>query len=188
MDWKALGSKVADFAPLLGGALGGPGGAAVGAIVSSVFGSKNDPAEIERAISADPEAALKLLEIEKQHAEALAKLTIENETTRLVETQVTMRAEIKSEDPFVRRARPFLIWIIGASIALMVATGAAVIFVAPGQVAALAQLFEAISLPLSIAAAMCGVYIKKRSDDKSVAAGAQQGPGLLSALLSRGEK
>ena len=39
-DWKALGRKVANFAPVLGTALGGPAGGAIGAIVAQTLGTE----------------------------------------------------------------------------------------------------------------------------------------------------
>mgnify|MGYP003571059523 FL=1 len=66
---------------------------------------------------------------------------------------------------------------------LEVLAAVAVVFIAPEQIANLGTLYGAISIPQSIAAAVCGVYMKKRSDDKLVAAGGTTGPGLLSGVL-----
>jgi hypothetical protein len=62
MDWKDIASTVGKAAPILGTLLGGPAGAAVGSIIASALGTGNDPAEVERAIAADPQALLKLRE------------------------------------------------------------------------------------------------------------------------------
>ena len=35
MNWQELGKQVADYAPLLGGVLGGPSGATIGAMLAS---------------------------------------------------------------------------------------------------------------------------------------------------------
>jgi hypothetical protein len=74
MDWKKLGTSVASAAPALGLALGGPAGAAVGSLVASAFGTDAKPDAIAAAIQADPDAAIKLREIELRHAETLASI------------------------------------------------------------------------------------------------------------------
>jgi hypothetical protein len=66
MDFKDLAAKVLDYAPLVGGALGGPPGAAIGGavkVLAGLFGVKSadpTPDEINTAMTADPEMALKL--------------------------------------------------------------------------------------------------------------------------------
>ena len=49
-DWAAIGRKVADAAPLLGTALGGPAGAALGALVASTLGTASNPAEVMKKL------------------------------------------------------------------------------------------------------------------------------------------
>lgn len=74
MNWSDLGKKVANFAPLLGGALGGPGGAAVGKILASTFGTDEKPDSIAAAIDADPNAVLKLKETESNNQVELQRM------------------------------------------------------------------------------------------------------------------
>jgi len=105
MDWKKLGTNVAKIgAPLLGGALGGPGGAAIGSMVASLFGTENDPTAIYQAMQSDPQAVMKLRELELKHKERLEELQVEqariDSAERLGTIQQineTMRAESKSE-------------------------------------------------------------------------------------------
>jgi len=72
MDWKEVASSILNSAPLVGGALGGPAGAAAGTAVkllAGLFGIKSEdpkPEEIAAAISKDPEAILKLKQAEYQ--------------------------------------------------------------------------------------------------------------------------
>lgn len=68
MKWGDIGKKIAQSAPLIGGALGGPGGAAMGAVVASVLGVDAQPAVVAQAIQNDPQAALKLAEWEMKNA------------------------------------------------------------------------------------------------------------------------
>ena len=84
MDWKQVGNTAISVgAPLLGGALFGPAGAAVGSIIAAQFGVSPDatPEQVMAAITGDPEAALKLREIETTHIERLQAL--ENERLRI---------------------------------------------------------------------------------------------------------
>lgn len=84
MDWKDIGNTAIKVgAPLLGGALFGPAGAAVGSIIAGKFGVAPDstPGQILTAITGDPDAALKLREIEATHTERLQEL--ENERLRI---------------------------------------------------------------------------------------------------------
>ena len=84
MDWKQVGNTVIKAgAPLLGGALFGPAGSVIASIISGNLGMSPDatPDQVMAAITSDPEAALKLREIETTHAERLQAL--ENERLRI---------------------------------------------------------------------------------------------------------
>ncbi len=66
MDLKSLGQTIVRYgAPLLGTVVGGPAGAAIGQIVASQFGGDaNDPIDLAMRIEADPNARVKLAEIQ----------------------------------------------------------------------------------------------------------------------------
>jgi hypothetical protein len=74
MDWRKLGGHVAATAPALGAALGGPAGAAVGALVARAFHTSATPEDVYEAIRTDPDAAIRLREVELTHAETIAAL------------------------------------------------------------------------------------------------------------------
>lgn len=76
MNWKSLGKTIGKFAPLLGTAVGGPGGAAIGSLISTALGVENEPDQIEQAIKSDPESALKLQSLQNQHKERLEELAL----------------------------------------------------------------------------------------------------------------
>jgi len=78
MNWQELSKQVADYAPLLGGVLGGPSGAAVGTMLASKFGTKETPNDIAAAIQADPNAALKLKEVESNNETKLQELYLKD--------------------------------------------------------------------------------------------------------------
>lgn len=65
MNLSDLGKAVAKFAPALGAMLPLPGGAAIGTAIAQIFGGDvKDPEGLAWKISQDPEAAIKLAEIE----------------------------------------------------------------------------------------------------------------------------
>ena len=112
--WKTLGQQVAKFAPLLGGAIGGPGGAAIGQLVASAFGAPaDDPQAIAAAVQQDPQAAVKLRELELRHRERLEELALERyragldaESERHAQSQQTIRAEAQYGTDYVKETRP----------------------------------------------------------------------------------
>ena len=79
MDWKDIGrSLVSQGAPLLGGLLGGPAGAVAGKLVAGLFGADpENPEEVMNAIQGDPNAMVKLRELENTHKEKLQELQLE---------------------------------------------------------------------------------------------------------------
>lgn len=182
--WDSIKSTVGAAAPLLGGALGGPAGAAAGKIVASALGTSDDANAIQQALAQDPEAAQKLRAAEQEHQRELRSMMLEAETSRLAQTNETYRREIASEDGFVRRARPMFLYVVAFSVAVEVLIAVYVVAVG-ASLADLATLYQALAIPQGIAAGMCGVYLKKRSDDKAIAAG-RQPTGLLQGLIGRG--
>ncbi|MCK5605404.1 hypothetical protein KAR91_26165 [Candidatus Pacearchaeota archaeon] len=90
--WKELGKlAVKKGAPLLGGVIGGPAGAAVGSMVAKVFGGDpTDPADLIARVKADGDAAVKLKQIESDNETRLAEIDLENvKSARDRETAIT---------------------------------------------------------------------------------------------------
>lgn len=95
MDWSDVAETVGKVAPAAGGALYGPLGAAVGSVIADKLGVEQSPEAVGEAVQADPEAAVRLREIEAgaQAAEA------QERTKRLQSVNETMRAELESKSP-----------------------------------------------------------------------------------------
>lgn len=87
MNWSDLGKTIAGFAPLLGGVVGGPAGAGIGSIIATVFGVEDSPEAISRAISKDPEAAIKLKKIQLDHKVELEKIALQKLSAELGDKQ-----------------------------------------------------------------------------------------------------
>jgi hypothetical protein len=86
-DWKAVGRRVADAAPMLGTALGGPAGAAIGAIVASTLGTANNPEEVMARLQADPEALMRLKELEQLEQDSIRQHTLAMAQAELADQQ-----------------------------------------------------------------------------------------------------
>lgn len=98
MNWSELGKKVADYAPLLGGALG-PVGAGVGALIASEFGTENTPDAINSFIAGNPEAQVKLREIELTHKAQLQRIKLETLQAELGDKANARQAHSQSKMP-----------------------------------------------------------------------------------------
>lgn len=92
-DWKALGRKVANFAPVLGKALGGPAGGAIGAIVAQTLGTDNDPAAVAESLTKDPEAIVKLRALENEE-----KANLRNHVFSMARVEVADRANARANN------------------------------------------------------------------------------------------
>jgi hypothetical protein len=107
MDWKDLAATVAKSAPMMGGILGGPVGAAVGAVgsmIASALGVQSTPDAVSQALTVNPDAAVKLAQIEKDRQVELQTLLVQAvanqlaaDTATIQAVNATMQAETKSE-------------------------------------------------------------------------------------------
>lgn len=81
MNWKDVGKRVAGFGlPLLGAALGGSKGEAAGEWLAEKFGvdfgAADAPDRVMAALASDPEATLKLTQIQLEHIEEMARIDL----------------------------------------------------------------------------------------------------------------
>ncbi|NYT62368.1 hypothetical protein H0A66_08595 [Alcaligenaceae bacterium] len=98
MDWKDIAGVVGKAAPILGGILGGPAGAAVGSLISSALGTDATPDAVSAAILRDPNAALKLKELEVNSKVELQKLAVTAEQNRMQAAAAQFSAEAADRD------------------------------------------------------------------------------------------
>jgi hypothetical protein len=104
MDWKEVGAKIAKSAPLIGGILGGPGGGAIGGVVSmvaSALGLKSEspaPEEVMRAIEQNPDALLKLKEMELRNKTTLEDMALKRDIAYLEDRQDARRRQTGHEE------------------------------------------------------------------------------------------
>jgi hypothetical protein len=99
MDWKDTIAKVTSAAPLLGSFFGPPGTAIGGIVklVASALGVAPSEEAIAAEIQQNPEALLKLRELESTHRIELEKLLLEGERIRLADVQDARRRQTEGE-------------------------------------------------------------------------------------------
>lgn len=115
MKWSDIAETVGKFAPLMGSLLGGPPGAAVGALISKALGVENSPDAVKGAITSNPLIALKLAQIESDERIKLQAMLIELEQSRTAadveaagNVNKTMQSESGSEHWPAYSWRPFI--------------------------------------------------------------------------------
>jgi hypothetical protein len=90
MDWKSIAGAVGKAAPVLGTLLGGPAGPAIGAMIASALGTSADPDVVSEALSNNPDALVKLRQIEADKATKLQELVVEQAKT-VIQTEAADR-------------------------------------------------------------------------------------------------
>jgi hypothetical protein len=111
MNWKDVGGYVKQYAPALGAAIGGPAGGAIGGAVSLIAGAfgitdpEPTPDQVMAAVKADPQAALKLQEINTRHRERLEELALEGDKAYLGDRQNARARDLALQQTGQRNTR-----------------------------------------------------------------------------------
>jgi hypothetical protein len=120
MNWKDLAGIVGSAAPMLGALIAGRAGAAVGAMIASGLGVGNNPSDVQTALATNPDAAVKLAQIEKDRQVELQQLIVQAEQNRLaadtsaiLAVNTTMQTEAKSDHWPTYSWRPFCGFVFG---------------------------------------------------------------------------
>jgi len=98
MNWSDIGGIVGRAAPIVGTLLGGPAGAAVGALVASALNVPNDPDAVNKALSGNPDAMVRVQELQLTARVELEKLAVQAETVRLQAAGAQYAAEAADRD------------------------------------------------------------------------------------------
>lgn len=115
--WDKVIDLIGNAAPIVGTLIGGPAGAAVGGLVAKALGVEDSPSAIENALKNDPDALVKIRELEVSKELAILKSQYDNkvEDNRHVESYVSSQAgeykdsrnmqveALKQEDVFSKR-------------------------------------------------------------------------------------
>ena len=98
MNWSDIGNIVGRSAPMVGTLLGGPAGAAVGALVASALNVPNDPGAVNAALAGNPDAMVKIQELQLNARVQLEQLAVQIETTRIQAEGAQYSAEAADRD------------------------------------------------------------------------------------------
>ena len=136
MDWKDVGNAIGKFAPVLGGLIGGPLGAGIGGLISTALGVDNNPDAIQNAINTDPQASIKIKEIEANQSIQLAQIKAaadaiqtQAEASAVESVNKTMQAEVQAPHWLSWAWRPIIGLTVGFNIALCSLMAVGVLFI-----------------------------------------------------------
>lgn len=130
MNWSDIGSMVGKAAPLVGTLLGGPAGAAVGSLVAAALNVNSDPESVNIALAGNPDALVKIQELQVNAKIQLQQLAVSLEVTRIQAEGAQYVAEAADRDSARKLAaaqpndvvRPLLTMVVlGGSLFVVVA-------------------------------------------------------------------
>lgn len=119
-----------------------------------------------------------------RHAEALARIESDDYRTAVAEVNTSLRAEVASDDPYVRRMRPTFGYIMAATWLAQMLAVAWVIVVDPVQAGAVIAALASLGTIWSVGLAVLGIYVYKRSEEKRAAVG-ETSATLLAGVARR---
>jgi hypothetical protein len=160
-------------------------GAALGRIDNPVAKAASDALTSAGAAMDKSDISPDQLREANRHIEQMAVL--ESNETRAALTQIneTFRAEVRSDDPYVRRWRPTFGYAVALTWVLQVGALVYAIVRHPEQAGAIIAAMASLSFIWGIALSVLGVNAVKRSQDKLLAAGQPPEPSLIGALVKR---
>ena len=96
MNWNDIKNTISKGAPLIGTLLGGPAGGAVGSMVASALGVEGNPESIVAELKRNPDAMLKLKELQLAHKTRFEELAFEDTKAHLADRQNARQREIEN--------------------------------------------------------------------------------------------
>ena len=175
MDWKSLADDLLGLGlPLLGSAIAGPAGGVVGAMVGNALGVGDDvsPKNVRNALQrGDLKSNMATLrKLESDNRVQLKSLCVEE--TKVLQTAKTQRMELASRDWYTRNMRPTFGYILALCLLMLVMGGIYAVLWGPGDGgASYIDMLSAMSVFLTAAFAVLGVYVNGRSSEKRAEAG-----------------
>ena len=129
MDWGKVGKGLMDAVPIIGGLLTNPLGTIAdqaGKLLADKLGCEATPPAVHAAIAADPNALVKLKEIESNERTELARINLEATQAEIkagskdmATVNTTMQEETKSDKWWVSGWRPFNGFMFGITMFLV---------------------------------------------------------------------
>lgn len=146
------------------------------AILGGVLGTIDNPAaktaskaleKVDEALRSGQITPEQLAEANR-HTEKMAQMEIENENTHLEQINQSLRAEISSEDPYVRRMRPTFGYLMAITWGAQMLGIAYVIIFDTDKAGAVMAAMGNLSAIWAVGLSVLGIYVYKRSADKQV--------------------
>ncbi|EJA3101998.1 holin family protein [Vibrio fluvialis] len=190
--WDKVKSLIGGAAPLVGSLVGGPAGASVGALIAETLGVENSAEAIEAELVRNPDALVKIKQMESEERIRLRELSyqqaeLESVERKLVVTEQTkvILSELASDDTYIRRWRPTFGYAVCLAWTLLFFGITGLMVFHPEQTAAAFDGAAKLTGLFSVALTVLGLNIHKRSQDKQISAGIAPASllgGIASAL------
>ena len=111
MDLSAIKKAISAYAPLLGSAVGGQAGGIVGSLIATAFGGNfQNQQDLLTKIQSDPEAAIKLRQLQDQHQEAL--MVLENQKAAIITADIQNARKRQLEEEKIIGSRDWVVPIL----------------------------------------------------------------------------
>ena len=104
-----------------------------------------------------------------RHAEAMAELAMKERQAGISEVNQSLRAEVASDDPYVRRMRPTFGYLMAVTWAAQMFGLAYVLVFETDKAALVLQGMSSLSTIWVVGLSVLGIYVYKRSEDKKLA-------------------
>ncbi len=116
MNFSDIENFIAKSAPLLASAVGGPiAGVAVN-LISNLFGSDpKNPDDILKKMQADPDAAMKLKQLEMQHEESLLQIQMQSYAKEIEDRSNARNFVLNFNQPSMMWFLTIMVFLVGAS-------------------------------------------------------------------------
>jgi hypothetical protein len=119
-----------------------------------------------------------------RHVERLAELDSAERRTTLQEVNRSLRAEVASDDAYVRRMRPTFGYVMAASWCAQMGAIAWLAVAEPAQAGPVIEAVSSLGTIWTVGLSVLGIYVYKRSDEKRASAGPVE-VGLMTMIRKR---
>lgn len=123
--------------------------------------------EVDKAIQRGQITDTEMIEANR-HVERMAELRLEKDANKLSEINQSLRAEVMSEDKYVRRMRPTFGYFMALTWAAQMLGIAYVIVFDTQRSGEVLSAMSSLSAIWAVGLSVLGIYVYKRSEDKKV--------------------
>lgn len=160
---------------ILGGALGGVDHPAAKSVTRAL-------GDLQGALAGGAISTEQMAEANR-HAEKLAEMELRQFEASMTEVNQSLRAEVTSEDKYVRRMRPTFGYLMAVTWAAQMLGLAYVVVFETDKAASVLEGMAALSTIWAVGLSVLGVYVYKRSEEKKIFSGLTDGETPSRATL-----